>query len=400
MASLKKPDCCSACGSSELHRAYDPERWVCACGVVAATRQAKPKTGVCRGCGKARDEVPFDKHGNICKKCKSEYNRDYRDKNWDKMAEQHRASYQLNKKQRQTAVRAAYQRSPEAFIRSLYHTLVRPSRKRFMRKTKHNSAAGAELLTNIQITREFLIDLYHKQDGKCAITGIEMCHIFGNPRTISIDRIDSNQGYVEGNVHLVCQWVNLAKSKYSLDAFKLSLDAFIKANTHMEEPVDSDEFPPTLLTFHNYVKRFSKRSCWLRRSDDEEDCFETMLTQLVDPTMEWKEPQEIERERRRNERHYYEMAKLKDFDSMLDWMKWCQETRDPADYPKHEDREEDYDTVHVVYNKEGIRVWRYFFNNEYHGCPEPVVFIPWYAEDFFTHLDNALSVPAETPNKS
>lgn len=229
MASLKKPDCCPSCGGIDLHKEKGPERWICSCGVVAAIRGEKPKTGVCRVCKKTRDEVPFDNHGNICRSCKSNYNRSYRGKNWDKLAQQHRDSYQANKKQRQAAVRAAYQRSPEAFIGHLYLTLVRPSRKRHMLRVKHASPEHATILNDIQITRNDLVSLYHQQDGKCAIAGVEMCHQFGQPNTISIDRIDSAFGYTPGNVHLVCQWVNLAKSKYSLEVFKSALDNFLAA---------------------------------------------------------------------------------------------------------------------------------------------------------------------------
>jgi transcription initiation factor TFIIIB Brf1 subunit/transcription initiation factor TFIIB len=391
MASLKKPTICGYCTSKNIVHKYDPERWECVdCGKVLAQR-AQRIAGICRKCGASEKDKPFKKGKNLCLDCHNKYMVEWRLKNpeWNDSPE--------FKKKRFDGVRRAIQKSPESFIKHLYLCLTRPSRKRKKRHNTEITPKRLAMLNDIHIDLDYLIDLYHKQDGKCAITGIEMCHIFGNPRTISIDRIDSNQGYIEGNVHLVCQWVNLAKSKYSLDVFQLALKAFLDTNTLVEQRVETDKIPLMLLPYHNYVKKFSRRSCWFRHSDDTEDCYETMLIQLVDPAMEWKEPQEIEREKRQNERHYFEMSRLKDFDSVFDWMKWCKETRDPEDNSEYEDREEDYDTVHVVYNKEGIRVWRYFFNNEYNGCPEPVAFIPWYAENFFKHLDNALSVPAETP---
>jgi hypothetical protein len=230
MASLKKPDRCSSCGGKDLHKEKGPERWVCSCGVVVVERKQKPQTGVCRICKKTRDEVPFAGYGNICKKCKSEYHKEYRGKNWDKLAQQHRDSYQANKKQRQAVVRLAYQRSPEAFIRYLYHTLTRPSRIRKTRAGKLLNSRRLAILNDVQIDLPFLTALYHQQDGKCAITGVMMCHVFGKPNTISIDRIDSAKGYTPDNVHLVCQWVNLAKSKYSLEVFKRALSDFLSAN--------------------------------------------------------------------------------------------------------------------------------------------------------------------------
>ena len=53
-------------------------------------------------------------------------------------------------------------------------------------------------------------DLYDEQEGKCALTGLEMT--FNNdrcyPYQISMDRIDGSKGYVVGNIRLVCANVN------------------------------------------------------------------------------------------------------------------------------------------------------------------------------------------------
>lgn len=66
------------------------------------------------------------------------------------------------------------------------------------------------------IDTEYLRGLYSGQDGKCALSGITMS--IRAPRdsdefwkTISIDRIDSNCGYIPGNVQLTCTGVNLMK---------------------------------------------------------------------------------------------------------------------------------------------------------------------------------------------
>jgi len=57
--------------------------------------------------------------------------------------------------------------------------------------------------------------LWHTQNGCCALTGWQMTMELGNgvvSTNCSIDRIDSNQGYVVGNVQLVCRAANIAKS--------------------------------------------------------------------------------------------------------------------------------------------------------------------------------------------
>ena len=58
------------------------------------------------------------------------------------------------------------------------------------------------------------MQMWDRQEGRCAITGIPMTHRWGdNPpyTNVSVDRIDSNIGYVRENVQLVCKAVNLMK---------------------------------------------------------------------------------------------------------------------------------------------------------------------------------------------
>jgi len=67
---------------------------------------------------------------------------------------------------------------------------------------------------NTTLSKEFLHNLYYKQKGKCALSGIQMTHIMGQGRVntnISIDRINSKLGYTENNVRLVCVIVNIMK---------------------------------------------------------------------------------------------------------------------------------------------------------------------------------------------
>ena len=57
----------------------------------------------------------------------------------------------------------------------------------------------------------YLLYLWAKQNGKCALTGFAMTHEFFKGRmntTVSIDRIDSSKGYTRDNVQLVCMVAN------------------------------------------------------------------------------------------------------------------------------------------------------------------------------------------------
>jgi hypothetical protein len=62
------------------------------------------------------------------------------------------------------------------------------------------------------ISTEFLHCLWKQQDGKCALTGVEMGFIGQKWLSPSIDRIDNSKGYTEDNVQWVCWRANDAKS--------------------------------------------------------------------------------------------------------------------------------------------------------------------------------------------
>lgn len=75
------------------------------------------------------------------------------------------------------------------------------------------------------INASYLKDLWESQKGVCPYTGYKM-HLprntaafkkNDNPKRVSLDRIDSNLGYVKGNVEFVCYVVNLAKNEFPRD---------------------------------------------------------------------------------------------------------------------------------------------------------------------------------------
>lgn len=71
-----------------------------------------------------------------------------------------------------------------------------------------------------EISPEFLQKLYEKQNGLCAISGIEMSYVAGQGRigtNISIDRIDPDKGYTQDNIQLVTCDVNRIKGVLSMN---------------------------------------------------------------------------------------------------------------------------------------------------------------------------------------
>jgi uncharacterized C2H2 Zn-finger protein len=76
---------------------------------------------------------------------------------------------------------------------------------------------------NPDVTLSQLLDLYNKQDGKCAISGIEMQlgdkrnGQHGNPYALSLDRIDSDKPYTIDNLQFLIDSVNTFKGQFDLD---------------------------------------------------------------------------------------------------------------------------------------------------------------------------------------
>ena len=70
------------------------------------------------------------------------------------------------------------------------------------------------------INADDVADLYEEQNGLCALTGwsIGWAEI-GQIHTASIDRIDSEFGYIRENIQIVHKVVNMMKQQYSQEQF-------------------------------------------------------------------------------------------------------------------------------------------------------------------------------------
>lgn len=75
----------------------------------------------------------------------------------------------------------------------------------------------------VLLTKDDLLGMYLDQDGRCALSGIEMLVECGagtrNDIKPSVDRIDSSKGYLLDNVHIVCAIVNIMKNDLSKARF-------------------------------------------------------------------------------------------------------------------------------------------------------------------------------------
>lgn len=79
--------------------------------------------------------------------------------------------------------------------------------------------------SNIEIDKDYLLELFIKQNNKCALTHIEFdLNLYKNkqenPFRPSMDRIDSSKGYTKDNIRLVCVAVNFALNEFGEETFK------------------------------------------------------------------------------------------------------------------------------------------------------------------------------------
>jgi hypothetical protein len=82
---------------------------------------------------------------------------------------------------------------------------------KFVSWIKSRSKRGVEIG---DIDEKYLCNLYLKQNGFCALSGVAL-----NEDNLSVDRIDSSKGYIRGNVQWVDVYVNKMKSDLLQDHF-------------------------------------------------------------------------------------------------------------------------------------------------------------------------------------
>lgn len=70
-----------------------------------------------------------------------------------------------------------------------------------------------------EVDWEYLFDLWDKQNGLCAYSGVPLSYKANHPHIVSLDRIDSAIGYVKGNLQLVSWTVNKMKQDFGEELF-------------------------------------------------------------------------------------------------------------------------------------------------------------------------------------
>lgn len=188
------------------------------------------KTKSCKVCNEVKDITNFHKNGTTyhpsCKPCRSierkkirferpvegirkcaccEIEKDISEYHSDKSSP---TGLQTYCKDCQTQKTKKCTSTLNGFIKKIYKDMY------------HNAERRAKEL-NIELTIEDIHELYNKQKGLCAISGLKMTHEtyafkdkehIINRLNISIDRINSSLGYTKDNVQLLAAIVNRMKT--------------------------------------------------------------------------------------------------------------------------------------------------------------------------------------------
>ena len=112
------------------------------------------------------------------------------------------------------------------------------------------------------ISKEYLWELFLKQNKKCKLSGIDLhFNLVKQPKygiipdhlkaTASLDRIDNNKGYIEGNVQWVHKWINIMKNL-------IPNNLFIQL-CHQISIFNKDNFEPSLAIEINNLARKVQR---------------------------------------------------------------------------------------------------------------------------------------------
>ena len=143
--------------------------------------------------------------------------------------------------------------TPERFLRFRWNALCKARRKK-------DTYIAADLDGFQGIT--YLMKLWHKQRGRCALTGIPMtwqgtrrediARGYGLGRNVSVDRIASARGDAKGNLRLICSQLNYMRGSLEDSDFLLWCElvvrhngppppGFIKEREHAQAMAGNDE---------------------------------------------------------------------------------------------------------------------------------------------------------------
>jgi len=157
------------------------------------------------------------------------------------------------------------------YFKKIFNDLKKNTKNRNVKRQKRGESG---ILINITI--DILKNLYEKSN-KCAYSGKIMTHKFiedstsniQNPLNISIDRIDSNKGYTEDNIRLICNIVNRMKMYLTNKQLHNYCGLVFK---HMRDNIKSNNKVKIDKDLHTYlVKTLADTRCNLKKRNKKLD---------------------------------------------------------------------------------------------------------------------------------
>ena len=102
--------------------------------------------------------------------------------------------------------------TPEKQKERVLRRQIKDKRSYYLRQARRTVIERISKAKKLSIP--FLASLLLKQKCKCALSGVEMTPDSWKMSSISVDRVDSDQGYTEDNVQFVCLCVNFMKNEW------------------------------------------------------------------------------------------------------------------------------------------------------------------------------------------
>lgn len=186
----------------------------------------------CCDCKETDPECGFHQGQKRCKKCTSLRNKRFRELNpeyhkvggpgyhYGKVADKKTFNKNRTEKRKDKALqyRERMIQKPRGALASVWSGIQCRCKKR-----------GQE----IEFDLDYLEELFHKQEGRCAMTGLVFDLLSSSrikkfrPFSVSVDRVDSTKGYTKDNIRLVCVAFNLALNAFGEEIFHKMARAYI-----------------------------------------------------------------------------------------------------------------------------------------------------------------------------
>jgi hypothetical protein len=146
------------------------------------------------------------------------YYREYYRKNKERLYKQQKERFAKNPEKRKAVINRYAEKHREKLLaknRDYKKTL----KGCLAYKISHLKKAKRSRKLEVVIDVDFLLLLWEKQQGICAISSFPMRYPGGSLFSVTVDRIDPKLGYTTDNVQLVCEGINFAKNRYSNEEF-------------------------------------------------------------------------------------------------------------------------------------------------------------------------------------